>query len=93
MATDHDRWPSLIGRAMFPDGGPVGTLPPPTLPPLNGSPRPDRDAEMKRHPLVKVRSLVSDRYHNGRRVSVGDVIALPAPEARAWVRLGWAEAT
>jgi hypothetical protein len=75
MATyDHDdRW-SPLTRALTPN---VGTLPPPTLPPLLGAPRPDRDAEMARHPLVKVRVLTGDRFYKGRVAGIGEVITLP----------------
>lgn len=86
MATyDHDdRW-SPLTRALTPN---VGTFPEAKLPPLNG-PGPER--ETLRLPLVKVRSLVSDRYHHGKCVAIGDVIELPAHEARGWTQLGWAE--
>jgi hypothetical protein len=86
MATyDHDdRWSPLM-RALTPN---IGALPEAKLPALNG-PAPER--ETLRLPLVKVRSLVRDRYHNGRCVQVGDIIELRADEAHGWIQHGWAE--
>jgi hypothetical protein len=68
----------------------VGTLPEGKLRPLLGTPRRDRDAEMARHPLVKVRVLTGDRFYKGRVAGVGEVITLPDYEARAWIQLKWA---
>jgi hypothetical protein len=68
----------------------VGTLPEGKLPPLNG-PGPER--ETLRLPLVKVRSLVSNRYGpDGKCVEAGQLLELRADEARGWIQHGWAQA-
>lgn len=52
----------------------------------------DRTPQVK-HPKVRVRSLVSNRFGpDGRVVQAGQVIELPADEARGWIALRWAEA-
>jgi hypothetical protein len=88
---DEDRWTPLQRAMALSVAQTVGTLPAGKLPPLNG-PGPER--ETLRLPLVKVRALVSNRYHTGRCVQVGDIIELRADEARGWIQHGWAtEAT
>jgi hypothetical protein len=60
----------------------TGTLPHPL----------DRTPQVK-HPNVRVRALVSNRFGpDGRVVQVGQVIELPSPEAAGWIALRWAEA-
>jgi hypothetical protein len=52
----------------------------------------DRTPQVK-HPKVRVRSLVANRFGpDGRAVQVGQVLELPAPEAAGWIALRWAEA-
>ena len=51
----------------------------------------DRTPQVK-HPKVRLRSLVSNRFGpDGRVVQVGQVLELPADEARGWIQLKWAE--
>jgi hypothetical protein len=82
-----DRWPALTGRSALEQvmamsaAAHVGRLPHPM------DPKP-----VVTHKLVTLRSMVDNRYHNGRCVQIGDLIALPADEALAWVRFKWAEA-
>ena len=46
-----------------------------------------------KHPLVKVRSLVDNRFGpDGNVVQAGQVFELPSPEAAGWIALRWAEA-
>jgi hypothetical protein len=87
MATDYDRWPALTGRGAREQvmamsvAAHVGRLPHPT------DPKP-----VVTHKLVKVRSMVDNRYYNGKYVAIGDVIELPADEASGWIKLKWAAA-
>ena len=43
------------------------------------------------HKLVKVRSMVNNRFYNGKCVAIGDLIELPADEASGLVKFKWAE--
>jgi hypothetical protein len=87
MQYDYDRWSALTGRSALDQvmamsaAAYVGRLPHPM------DPKP-----VVTHKLVKVRSMVDNRYHNGKCVAIGDVIELPADEARGWIALRWAEA-
>ena len=87
MATGYDpREPwSPMTVALTPN---VGTLPEAKLPPLRG-PGPER--ETLRLPLMKLRSMIDNRFHNGKCVAIGDLIELPADEARGWIALRWAQ--
>jgi hypothetical protein len=59
----------------------TGTLPHPL----------DRTPQVK-HPKVRLRSLISNRFGpDGKVVQAGQVFELPADEALAWVRFKWAE--
>ena len=52
----------------------------------------DRTPQVK-HPKVRLRSLVSNRFGpDGKVVQAGQVFELPAPEAAGWIALRWAEA-
>jgi hypothetical protein len=54
--------------------------------PLDGTPQ-------VKHPKVRVRSLVSNRFGpDGQVVQAGQVLELPSPEAAGWIALHWAEA-
>lgn len=86
MQYDYDRWPPLTGRSALEQvmamsaAAHVGRLPHPM------DPKP-----VVTHKLVKLRSMVDNRYHNGKCVAVGDLIELPADEASGWVKFKWAE--
>jgi hypothetical protein len=92
MATydDTDRWTPLQRAMALSVAQTVGTLPQAKLPPLNG-PGPER--ETLRLPLVKVRSLVSNRYGpDGKCVEAGQLLELRADEALGWIQHSWAAA-
>jgi hypothetical protein len=87
MHHDYDGWPSLTGRSALDQvmamsaAAHVGRFPHPM------DPKP-----VVTHKLVKVRSMVDNRYHNGKCVAIDDVIELPADEAHGWIKFKWAEA-
>jgi hypothetical protein len=55
-------------------------------------PHTDPQAMARAFAPVRLRSLTSSRYFDGRVLAVGEVFELPRLEARGWIQHGWAEA-